>query len=36
MAGGFILLILMTFRAFRRVEQGELKKEGEGLYNFKE
>lgn len=36
MAGGIFLLIMMTVRAFRRVKQGELKKEGEGLYNFKE
>lgn len=36
MAGGILLLILMTIRAFRRVKQGQLRKDGEGLYNFKE
>lgn len=36
MASGLVLLIIMTFRAFKRVKQGELRKEGEGLYNFKE
>jgi len=36
MAGGILLLILMTVRAFKRAKQGELRKEGEGLYNFKE
>jgi hypothetical protein len=36
MSGGVLLLILMTIRAFRRIKQGELRKEGQGLYNFKE
>jgi hypothetical protein len=36
MTSGLVLLIIMTFRAFKRVKQGELRKEGEGLYNFKE
>ena len=33
---GGILLTLVTIRAFRRVKDGELRREGEGLYNFKE
>jgi hypothetical protein len=32
--GGIILLIISTMRAVRRVKQGELRKEGRGLYNF--
>ncbi|WNF22745.1 hypothetical protein [Mesobacillus jeotgali] len=36
MAGGILLLFLMTIRAFKRVKQGQLRKEGEGLYNIKE
>jgi hypothetical protein len=34
MAGGFVFLALSTFRASKRVKQGELRKEGKGLYNF--
>lgn len=35
MAGGFVFLIISTIRAFKRLQQGELRKEGKGLYNFK-
>lgn len=34
MAGGFLFLTISTIRAFKRVKQGELRKEGKGLYNF--
>jgi hypothetical protein len=34
MAGGFVFLALSTIRAIKRVKQGELRKEGKGLYNF--
>lgn len=34
MSGGFVFLALSTIRAINRVKQGELRKEGKGLYNF--
>ncbi|MBT2694774.1 hypothetical protein [Bacillus sp. ISL-55] len=34
MAGGFVFLAISTIRAIKRVKQGELRKEGKGLYNF--
>ena len=32
--GGIISLILSTFRSIKRVKQGELRREGKGLYDF--
>lgn len=34
--GGLVLTIFATLRAFKRVKQGEFRKEGNGLYKFKE
>ncbi|MBA4535598.1 hypothetical protein H1Z61_00250 [Bacillus aquiflavi] len=34
--GGFIFLLLSTIRAIKRVQQGELRKNGKGLYNIKQ
>ncbi|WP_079506462.1 hypothetical protein [Mesobacillus jeotgali] len=36
MTSGLVLLIITIIRAFKRVKQGELRKDGEGLYNFKQ
>ena len=33
--GGIILLVISTFRAIKRVKQGELREDGKGLYDFK-
>ena len=33
--GGIVFLMLSSYRAIQRVKQGELRKEGKGLYNFK-
>jgi hypothetical protein len=35
LAGGFVYLVISTIRAFRRAKQGELRKDGKGLYDFK-
>jgi hypothetical protein len=34
--GGLIYLVLSTFRGMKRVQKGELREDGNGLYNFKE
>jgi hypothetical protein len=34
--GGLIYLVLSTFRGMKRVQKGEFRKGGRGLYNFKE
>ncbi|THE12415.1 hypothetical protein E1I69_11155 [Bacillus timonensis] len=36
LVGGLILTVYATLRAFKRVQQGEFRKDGNGLYNFKE
>jgi hypothetical protein len=33
---GLVLTVYATLRAFKRVQQGEFRKDGKGLYNFKE
>lgn len=34
LAGGFVYLAISVMRGFKRARQGELRKEGKGLYNF--